>query len=480
MKYRWYIVVCILLCASLWVLPVKAREGLASSINAILQALPEGSQWSVIVGNPASGQRLMTRNENVLMTPASVMKLVTATAALEELGKDFHFSTQMRTHRLPGRTAVLTGGMVLAFSGDPSLQRRHIDRMLVALKRKGIRLIDGTIWLDGSRFSGYANAEGVVWNDLSICFGAQSSAIILNRNCFYARLKPGKKVGQPAVLEYARPDWPIRLENHILTTLNEEQLHCPPVAWPSETAEYRLEGCMAKTAQPMRLAFAVNNPGIVARDYLVRALRKQGIKHKGLIVLGKPPRAYGAVLAEHRSAPLSELLVTMLQTSDNLYADSLLKTVGYVSSGKTGSYETGIRAVYDLLGESIPGFRTSYMQDGSGLSRYNLISANTLYSLLARNWQQWGDKAPWLVNRKLLDRWYKTGTMNGVSAVAGYAFAEGRTPLLFVVMINGLSAGRLASADEVRQFRSLIRKVRQSVIDAVAKSQASPDNSILQ
>ncbi len=484
LKYRWHTLNCIMLCvsfcASVWVPSVKAGDGLTQSIDAILHTLPKGAQWSVIVGNPVSGHRLVAENGNVLMTPASVMKLVTATAALEVLGKDFRYSTQLLAHRAPGRTAVLKGGMVMAFSGDPTLQRGDIDRMLLALKQKGIRSIDGTIWLDGSRFSGYANAEGVVWDDLSICFAAQPSAIILNRNCFYALLKPGKKVGQPAVLEYARPDWPMRLENHILTTSNEEHLRCPPMAWPSGAAEYSLKGCMAKTAWPLKLAFAVNNPGVVARDYLAGALRKQGIEHKGPIVLGKAPQTLGAVLAEHRSAPLSELLVKMLETSDNLYADSLLKTLGYASSGKTGSYETGIKAVYDLLGESIPGFRTVYMQDGSGLSRYNLISANTLYSLLARNWQQWRNKAPWLINRKLSGRWYKTGTMKGVSAFAGYTFAQGKAPLLFVVIINGLSVGRLASAHEQKRFRYLIHTVRRSVIDAVAESQVSSNHSLLQ
>jgi len=147
-----------------------------------------------------------------------------------------------------------------------------------------------------------------------------------------------------------------------------------------------------------------------------------------------------------------------LEKSDNLYADSLLKTLGAARFEMSGSYYIGIQAIREIMTEQGVDLERATLADGSGLSRYNRLSAANMADILAASWYLWKENAPWLAQRDRKERWLKTGYMRGVNNMAGYVFpGRGQEPLIFVVMLNGLQAPSSASAEEVRMFYEEIR-----------------------
>ncbi|MDB2384269.1 D-alanyl-D-alanine carboxypeptidase/D-alanyl-D-alanine-endopeptidase [Endozoicomonas sp.] len=436
---------------------------IAVRLDAIVEKFPQGAVSSIIVRNGETGAVLYAKNNNQNLMPASVQKVSTAIAAYDRLGSDFRYSTEVLSQAPASPSGNIKGGVQFLFTGDPSLTRDNLEHLLGSMKKQGVKRIEGTLWLDGSRYEGYASAEGVVWNDLKICFAAPSTAMILNRNCFYALLKPAGKVGRQAVIEYARPEWPFQLINEVLTG-SEGDNTCEPKSWDAEQARYQLTGCVAKDRSPLRMAFAVKKPEQAIKQFVEKTLRQKGIIHNGAVVIGQPNTSFTHKLAEHHSEPLSALLVFMLATSDNLYADSIIKTLGHYHQLQAGTYENGVQALTGTLEHLGASLESGHVEDGSGLSRYNLVSASALSGVLLAGWRKWGRDMPWLqgTNR---DYWYKTGRMKDVRAMAGYVFPKNGTLKVFVILLNGLVPGHDSSTEKATRFWANIREQQQAFIN---------------
>ena len=442
-----------------------AKSTLVNQLETLISELPVGSIYSIQVRDPVSGNILFEDGAQQNLVPASVLKVLTATLAYEALGDEFRYVTRIESSR-PVRQGKVKGPVVLKFSGDPSLTHDHLRELIRNLKKKNIATIQGDIWLDAGVFSGYDRAGGVSWDDLNICFAAPAAAMILDRNCFYAWLKPGKKEGHKTRIEYDNSDWGLTVDNRVVTTEEE----CPLEVFASAKHEYRLEGCVSPGSRSVRLAFSVSNVERAVRKFIVSELRKNKIQLKGRIITGRPEKEMPVILAEHQSDFLPSLLKPVLEKSDNLYSDSILKTVAYARSGEPGSYAAGIQSARELLGEQGVGFGTSRLVDGSGLSRYNFISASTLVDVLMFGWSRWGEASPWLIDRTKKGRWLKTGYMSGVSSMAGYVFPDDEKPLVFAVILNGLMPPLPASKEEMRSFRKSIRGFHRSFLKVLSKA----------
>ena len=454
----------------LWSFQSTAEEPLVQQLETLVSELPVGSVYSIQVRDPANGRVLYEQGAHLNLVPASVLKLVTATLAYEALGEEFRYSTQFISETLPGRNGIIRGVTALSFSGDPSFKREDLDQIVRDLKEQGVKTIDGDLWLDNDVFTGYDRAGGVSWDDLNICYAAPASAMILDRNCFHGWLKPGKKEGDPAILEYDRPEWLLTVDNQIVTRSLPDGERCIQKIRPSPENEYRLEGCISPRSRGLRMAFSVNDVERAVEKYLLAALHEQDIRLLGRIISGQPGQELPHVLAEHQSEALPQLLKPVLEDSDNLYSDSILKTVGHHMSGKPGSYASGIESARTILGDKGVGFGSSRLVDGSGLSRYNFISAATLVDILMLGWKQWGEESPWLNDRKRSEQWFKTGYMSGVRSMAGYVFPDNGRPLVFAVILNGLMPPLPASDREMQSFRRDIRAFSRAFLKTLASS----------
>ncbi|WP_067515077.1 D-alanyl-D-alanine carboxypeptidase/D-alanyl-D-alanine endopeptidase [Endozoicomonas ascidiicola] len=454
----------------LMIKPVQAS--INEELDQLLSTLPPGHIHSIKVIDAETGSVVLDRNSQFNLLPASTVKAITAISAYQSLGKDFRYATSLLSDRKLGANSTYSGNLVISFSGDPSLTRQDLSGLLEKLSIKGVETIKGNIWIDGSIYDGYSRAGGASWDDHNICFAAPVSAVILDRNCFYGWLVPAKIPGDYAQMFYDEPSWLLSIDSHVVTKApsKKEEGGCIQEVWPTPGHEYRLEGCLESSKKRVRMAFAVRDPEEAAARYVESWLDKQGIVHHGKVIIGKPEDSFKQLVANHQSEPVPELLQELLDKSDNLYADSILKTIGRTVNGDKGSYATGTDAVLDLLRERGVDLTRSRLVDGSGLSRYNMLSAEDFTEILKAGWDNWGEEAPWLAIRTNEQQWLKTGYMSGVNTMVGYVFREDRSPLIFAVLLNGLRPEQPASRKEVRTFHQGIREFHRSFLSRLAGS----------
>ena len=212
-----------------------------------------------------------------------------------------------------------------------------------------------------------------------------------------------------------------------------------------------LGGCWPTGSTGWR-SFAIQNPALYGERVIEAKLEQNHIILKGKVKIGRTPKNIPLRIA-HKSKKLKVLIVKMMKDSDNIYAESLNKTLGYVHSGR-GSFLEGVDTIKEVLGK-LAGidFAQTTIRDGSGQSRYDLLTPGQISRLLYVMGH----------NKKLFKPYYnalpiggvdgtlkyrltsedmkgnvhaKTGSMSGVSSLSGYMKTTSGRKLVFSILIN--------------------------------------------
>ena len=439
------------------------------------------AHWGVVVQSPRTGETLFEQNSEKLFVPASNMKLVTGAAALEALGPDYQYRTEVAATG-PIQNGVLRGDLVVRGSGDPSISARfHGDARAVfrawadSLRARGVRRIEGRIIGVDDVFDDVHFGRGWAWDDLDAAYSAPISGLSFNDNMVRVRVSPVKQVGAAAAITvdpdvgYLRPvGQAVTAQPGTRGTLDVSR----DLANMSVVATGSLRADTTFVEQTL----AVPDP----TEFFVTALRET-LRQAGIEVAGAPVDAdrlaeVGQTVAPatalfvYRSPPLREILPHFLKPSQNQIGEILLKTLGREQRG-IGSAAAG-RAVVDSL-IRVWGLnpRQLSMADGSGLSRYNLVAPDLLIGLLQHmerspNFDVWYAALPVAgVDGTLANRLRgtpaagnvhaKTGTLSGVRGLSGYVTTAGGERLLFSTIVNhhtlsARDADRLVDAMLVR------------------------------
>lgn len=440
--------------------PARAQAPtLAEELAAIVQRLtpPEGRSgvWVQRLGAP---EPLFSHHPDQLFTPASVAKLATAGLALDALGPQRRFSTRVLATQAPDAQGLLRGALVLQGGGDPSLRPQDLEALAQQLKAKGLRRISGDLIADASLFAPEGpGAPGWAHDDLAEGYGAAPNGLSVHRNQVTYRLLPGSPGGtlRPALspsssyfaLGPARGQTLAAGAQASATAWLEEG---NPNAW-QELLQVR--GALPADGGPVEDEAAVRHPDRLTATLFMEALGRQGIALDGQARLGRSPAEASLLMAEHASAPLADLVRTMLKESDNLHAESLLLQAGAATLGLPGTWAKGTQSLNQYLSRQAwapGGYR---LVDGSGLSRYDLVSPHQLGQLLsgvAKDPKAYpsflvalpiagvdGTLARRLTQPATRGRIRaKTGSMSGVSSLAGYVDAGAGAPFVAVVLVD--------------------------------------------
>lgn len=223
-----------------------------------------------------------------------------------------------------------------------------------------------------------------------------------------------------------------------------------------------LSGCLPKHNK--QLDMTVPNPLLLLRQKIAADLASQHIALLGQIVTGTAPHNASGVLAQHTSEPLAHLLMVMLKHSNNLYAATLTKTLGRANY-QSGTNKAGVTAIKAILGPLAKiNFADYVLEDGAGLSRYDLLSpqvfAHVLYAVYHSPTLSEviipalpiGGKDGTLGARfrdtALQGKVFaKTGTMTGVSSLSGYMLTQNNRMLIFSIMTDGVTGSQAAAKD---------------------------------
>jgi serine-type D-Ala-D-Ala carboxypeptidase/endopeptidase (penicillin-binding protein 4) len=429
---------------------------LPASIDTVLdRPLMRRSRWGVLVQPLSSNQILYSRDAQKYFTPASVTKLLTTAAVLQQLGSDFRFRTSIYSDR--------NGVLRVVGRGDPSLTDTQLVSLTRQLKEKGIRDIKLLI-ADDNYIQGDIVHPSWQWEDIQADYGAPINGLILNQNVFGLKLQP-QTVGKPLNVLWNNPDeerqW--RLVNRSVTTA-ENQPSFVNITRDFKGSTLQIQGQLPVNAEPT----LVNLPALDPTEHFLRRLRSL-LKTEEISVtqvfVSPFSMKYGEELAGIDSPPLSELLIETNTNSNNLFAESLLRALAIKKppSPNQATADAGLELMktsLTQLGVDPTGYS---IVDGSGLSRKNSVSPETLVQVLQamakspsapvyRASLPVAGRSGTLKNRFLKTPaegivQAKTGTMTGVVSLAGYVNAPNYDALVFSIMVN--QSGQPASV--VRQ-----------------------------
>jgi len=407
--------------------------------------------YGVIVRSATTGKILYSRQAYHLYAPASVQKLFTAIAALSYLGSNFHFTTQLLTQgQIKNHT--LRGNLTVKFSGDPELKTVDVDNLISKLRHLGITHISGRVYIDNMDYGPVPYAPGWMWDDLSYSYAAPLNAIIINRNKFLLQFIPAKKGEVRPKIYPMLPPGVITIENNVITT-SRFLKRCPLTIYSDTHDHYRLAGCLNRSWGQQRRTLAIRDPNFYAKILIKQALQANSINYKGVITFHKAP-SNTIVLAEHQSPSLRKMLKEMLKKSDNLTADTLLKKIGEVYYKEQGTWQNGLNAMKHILEPTGINFKNNLLNDGAGLSRYNLVTPQQLTKLLYYAYHNPNIRPSLMpalpiagIDGTLIGRMRslasgrhvhaKTGSMTGVTTLCRYIFTRHHGVLIFAVMMNG-------------------------------------------
>ncbi|NUM63802.1 D-alanyl-D-alanine carboxypeptidase/D-alanyl-D-alanine-endopeptidase, partial [candidate division KSB1 bacterium] len=228
-----------------------------------------------------------------------------------------------------------------------------------------------------------------------------------------------------------------------------------------------VEGALALAEKPQKFERTVAQPEVFAGQILRELLRQNGIKFNGSVLRGLRP-AQAVTLAEHR-APLMPLLLNLNKISDNLSAELLLKVVAAERAGRPGTGEKGMSVIRRFLATAQVDTNALNLADGSGVSRYNLITPDEIVKLLIAMWRDFSVRNEFLttlpiagVDGTLANRMKgtaaagilraKTGSLSGVSSLSGYTTTAEGEEIVFAMMMQHF----LGSAGGVRRVQDKI------------------------
>ena len=428
----------IILCVSLGCLAyTKQVDEIQHKLNRIVASVDPNVRVGLEVVSLKNGLVLYQKDQNKLFLPASTLKTFTAAAALSILGVDYRFETHLY---IDGNDLYLKG------SGDPSLTLDDLNNLAFQLKLQGIHEIEGDLIVDHSEFDDVSLGPGWMWDD-----GSSVDALTVNRNCIDLWIRPAASLSLPPLILLDPETDYVSVSNRALT----EKKGALKISKRFVTKEKRIEigGNIRLNASPEKYSVAVDAPNLYAGYLLKQCLQAQGIDLKGHVRTGLTPQLAKSN-ACHPSSPLSVLVETMMKNSDDLYASCLFKKLGAYTQGAPGTWEKGARAVRAFLSKEA-GLNVHHFTfvDGSGESRYNLISPHQMVQFLTWVHKQFAFAPEFLTSLPISGTdgtlktrmcaikgkvRAKTGCMTGVSTLAGYIVTETGEWLAFSFCAEGI------------------------------------------
>ena len=361
-----------------------AQGGAQSYINKHLKTDPNFRNAVIaICAVDEKGNTIAQWNSEMPLLTASTMKTISTGAGLHALGKDFKYKTQVAyTGQI--KDGVLHGDVVIIGGGDPTLGSSDtlaysIDSIFgvwaQGLKAAGIQKVEGNVVVDDSYFVREQMPDSWSWGNFGASYGNAASGLSFHENLQKFKLVPGKEVGDKVVVKAIYPQVPgLEIVNDMTTgekgTGNRSAFYVQDMKCASQY--------LGTVAVDRGVVYETNSNrfphlscGYHFREYLV----ENGIDCLPEIIDAKyyGCKAERKVVAETYSPELQEIVNVTNRVSNNMFAETILKTIGKELTG-TGSYDSSFVALKRVLvevGVNTTGFT---QEDGSGLSRQNYVS----------------------------------------------------------------------------------------------------------
>jgi len=394
--------------------------------NASLDRMVWGLYFLQFDTNSGSFKPLFTLNERNLFLPASNNKILTTAASLLYWGPN-HTITSTISGTIYNVSQGLVPQACFTSSGDPSITYSTVVKLADQVKKSGVNVIDTLLLNDV--YPPFPSSWA--FDDLKYDYGAQPSGFVLNENIFTVKISPGKKKNDPIIIELVN-DYDLNCVSYSNTAFTTDQEESNLI-WGYNVGNPVLQfaGYINIHDKPFYL-------NISSLDYLSRfscvlklALSKSGVRVNN-VKLGNCQHQDNDI-AVVKSPTYSDMMNYTLQVSDNLYAELFLRKLG---DNGILSERLGIKKVKQILTTGGVKEDSFYQVDGSGLSRMDLVSPESIintflliekspYAAMYKSFLPVGGRSGTLVNRFVgtlaEGRVHaKTGSLTGVNSLSGY------------------------------------------------------------
>lgn len=482
---------------------------LKSRIDEIVrQPALEPGFFAVKIVSLDSGQVIYEQNANKFVRPASNMKLYTVAAAFDRLTPDFHFVTSVYAKEKL-EDGKVKGDLIVYGRGDPSIAARFnngdyfkgINDLADRIAAAGVKRIKGDLVGDESYFNGAPVGSGWEWEDLTWSYGAQVSALTINDNAIDLNIRPGDRIGAPVSITTGPPSSSFMTIVNRATTTAKGTRGDLRIYRGLGANSLEITGTLPVGDAGFVGGVSIPDPALAFVSMLRDALLKRDVKIDGRVRTvtassggSMVPGVSSAATAQpqNMTAPpppveiaslpspaFNSIAAQTLKPSQNQYTEIILRTLGRTQppvSTETvrmrDDEEKGLEVVKALLRQAGVSDNEVALNDGSGLSRNDLISANTTIQLLTfmskhKYFPQFREALPIAgVDGTLRTRMRgtpaegnvraKTGSLSSVASLSGYVTTAGGEHLVFSMMLNNYPDAAAVRRDSIDAIAVLL------------------------
>lgn len=426
----------------------------AESITKMITALGGNkSSISVSVREVNTGNKVYSLNEKTPMIPASTLKLITSTASVEALGKDFKYVTTLYKST--------NNDLYLKLSGDPLLSSSDLNQLIGTAQSKKIE--PKTFYIDDTTFDTVEWGEGWQWDDDMNPLMPKFSIYNVDKNLLKIEINPTENK-RPAVIS-VKPFYPFTFINMLTTDFSV------PTSVKFEKNKDIAPNIINVTGTVSKLytiMMPVSNPKMNFNLRLESAIRNKKLNYFAPLKSAKLPdkNIYVVDVIEH---DLESVLSGILKNSNNLFAETLFKTAGAEYTKDVGSRDASLKMLEDYLEKININYEDIKVVDGSGVSKNNLITADFMSNFLVmkakeQDFESFKIMLPTSGEGTLKNRMLyfkdnlraKTGTLSDTSSIAGYITSRRGKLYAFDIMIHD---AKTSSSDKKNIEEQILRNI---------------------
>jgi D-alanyl-D-alanine carboxypeptidase/D-alanyl-D-alanine-endopeptidase (penicillin-binding protein 4) len=459
-----------------------AQSPLQQAANALAnQSAFKHGRLTLCVIDVASGKVLASIEEEKSVTPASSLKLLTTASALELLGADYRFNTVLEHSGTVNKQGQLNGNLFIKGYGDPSLGADFLEgslpldelleRFSLSIQRAGISEIKGQIIGDASAFESAAYGRTWQWEDMGNYYAAGVWGLNIHENLHFLTFQQQPTIGQKPTILSIEPDIPgLRFTNELTSASRNSGDNAYIFGAPYQFSRY-IRGSIPAGSGQFTIKGSIPDPPLLMAQLLTQRLSSIGIKAAGSgRLLQATPNTGRKRLYTHSSPPLEAIVSRANYKSINLYCEAMLKAIAMESSGEQGSTEQGIKQIQKLWQSKGLSMNGTTLVDGSGLSEANRVTAEFMAQMLTTaakenkaSFKAFYDSIPVAGRTGSMKNRLKgtaaeqrlrakSGTLEGVRALAGYAKKDNGQLLAYAIFANDYQGKGGQVRNQLEQF----------------------------
>ncbi len=407
-------------------------------------------------------------NPDLTLNPASTLKIFTTATALEIFGSTYRYETVLEYDSVIDKNGVLQGSLYIKGGGDPVLGSLRfagnyyspffLDSWISAIQKAGIKKIKGAVIADDRLYRYLIVPPSRVWEDAANYYGAGACALSIYDDLFTAYFHSGSSSGDSTYIQKIKPEIPgLKIENYVkASNYQGDEAYFYGSQYTYDRYAY---GTIPKGQDSFEVKGAIPDPAWFCAYELNKRLEKTGI------VVDKEPTTVRKLMWNHvfkypkrkkiytqQSPTLAEIVNVTNKVSFNLYPEHLLVHIGLKKKGE-GATELGAKAVKEFWATCGMDTDGLYMNDGSGLTKYNFVTARQMVFLLnymkskSSNYTSFNNSLPVAGISGTLARVgkgsvaegrvrAKSGSISRVRAYSGYVSTKSGKELAFSILVN--------------------------------------------